>query len=372
MHCIVLRNNLKDGLGTVANAKKESSQLPVLRNVLLEARDNKIRLSATDLEIGIVHAVSGKVLAEGAVTVPFSVFQQIINNAASERIELESKGNTLHIITDSYNGKIATAPKDDFPIIPDLPADAPNQLAADAGILTSALQVASAACHASEFRPELSGVLLDVRDGVVYAVATDSFRLSRVVVPKKKITISPSVEASIIVPQRTITEIIRIFSGEEGQVQVLFDENQIVAKNEHTRITSRLIDGKFPDYTMVIPKSFEAELSISKTELMQALRLTSSLSNRLNEIKIKLDDSLKSVQLLSASHEFGESEYVLSVKAKGLPLSISYNWRFLLDGLKNVPTETVFIGINSEQKPSLIQAPDDEGYMYVLTSIKAA
>ncbi len=372
MHCIVLRNNLKEGVSMVANAKKESSQLPVLRNILLEVKDTAIHFSATDLEIGIVHSVSAKVLGSGSVAVPFGIFQQIIQNAASERIELELKGTTLHISTDNYNAKIATAQKDEFPIIPNLADDAPQQLSVDAPALTHALQIASTACHTSEFRPELSGVLLDIRDGLVYAVATDSFRLAKAVIPNKKINISPTIEIALIIPIRTVQEIIRIFSSEDGQIKIIFDENQIVIKNESTRLVSRLIDGKFPDYTMVIPKSFESELLIQKNELMQALRLTSSLSNRLNEVKIKIDDSLKNIQLLSASHEFGESEYILSAKAKGTPLSISYNWRFLLDGLKNVPTETVFIGINSEQKPSLIQAPDDEEYLYVLTSIKAA
>lgn len=372
MHCIILRNNLKDGFSLVANAKKESAQLPALKNVLLEARENKIYLSTTDLEIGIVHAVSAKVLSEGSVAVPFGVFQQIIQNATSERVELELKGNTLRISTDNYNANITTAQKDDFPIIPDIKDSETKQFSVDSAACTHALQVVSTACHISEFRPELGGVLLDIRDGLIYVVATDSFRLSKAVIQKKKANISGDIEASIIIPLRTVQELIRIFSSEDKNIAVLFDENQVVVKNESTRLVSRLIEGKFPDYTMVIPKSFESELLISKNELIQALRLTSSLSNRLNEVRMKVDDSLKNIQLLSSSHEYGESEYVLTAKIKGSPLTISYNWRFLLDGLKNVPTETVFLGINSEQKPSLIQAPDDEGYLYVLTSIKAA
>lgn len=372
MHSIVLRNNIKDGLGIVANAKKESSQLPALKNVLLEARDNKIYISATDLEIGIVHAVSAKVLTEGSVTVPFGIFQQIIQNATSERIELEVRNTALCISTDNYNAKIATTPRDEFPIIPDIQQETPNQFSVDASVFARALQIASTACHVSEFRPELSGVLFDIHDGIISIVATDSFRLSKADIPKKKAELAESISASIIIPLRTIVEVIHISMSASGYIRIYFDENQVVFRTEYTRLVSRLIEGKFPDYDMVIPKSFELELSISKTNLIQALRLTSSLANRLNEVKLKIDDSLKNVQLLSSSYEFGESEYILPAKIKGFPLSISYNWRFLLDGLKNIPTETVFLGINSEQKPSLIQVPDDDGYLYVLTSIKAA
>src|SRR3989344_313707 len=372
MHCIILRNNLKEGISLVANAKKESSQLPALKNILIEAHDTALTLSATDLEIGVVHSLSAKVLLKGSCTVPFGVFQQIIQNAASERIELELKGSALHISTENYNAKIAATQKDEFPIIPNLSDDTPQQFSVDAGSCVHALQTTATACHTSEFRPELSGILLDIRDGFVYAVATDSFRLAKAIIPKKKLNISPSITASIIIPLRTAQEIIRIFPQESDVIQVLFDENQIVVKSKSTRLVSRLIEGKFPDYTMVIPKSFEAELTIQKNELIQALRLTSSLANRLNEVRIKIDDSMKNIQLLSSSHEFGESEYILSVKSKGSPLVISFNWRFLLDGLKQVPTETVFIGINSEQKPSILQAPDDEGFLYVLTSIKTA
>lgn len=371
MHCIVLRNNLKDGFSIIANARKEGGQLSSLKNVLIEAKENKIHLSTTDLEIGVVHTISAKVLIDGVSAVPFGIFQQIIQNANAERIELELKGSVLRVSTDNYNAKITTATKEDFPIIPDIEKEKSESFAVETTTFSQALQIASTACHVSEFRPELSGVLLDMRDGCIYVVATDSFRLARVIIPKKKIDTHTQTEGAIIVPLRTVHEVIRIFSTEQKQITVNFDESQIVFKNEHTRFVSRLIDGKFPDYSMVIPKSFESEIAIAKNELIQALRLTSSLSNRLHEIRLKIDDSLKSIQLLSSSHEFGESEYILPAKTKGLALMISYNWRFLLDGLKHVQTEEVFIGINSEQKPSLIQVPNDDSYVYVLTSIKA-
>ncbi len=372
MHVIALRSNLKEGLVIVSSARKENSQLPILKNILVEAKDSKLRISATDLEIGIIHSVSAKIIKEGSVIVPFSVFQQIVQNLNSERVELEIEGSTLHVSTDNYNAKIGVSPRDEFPIIPQLPATAPKQFSVDPAVFIHALQICSIACQISEFRPELSGVLFSMRDEQMQIVATDSFRLARVIIPKKKVTISPSIADAIIIPLRTIQEVIRIFQGSQNAIQVLFDEGQIVFKNEATELISRLIEGKFPDYDMIIPKSFESDILLQKNELINALKLTSSLSNRLNEIRIKVDDSLKSLQLLSSSHEYGESEYLLSCKAKGLPLTISYNWKFLLDGLKNVQSEDVFIGINSEHKPSLICTPEDESFLYILTSIKAA
>ena len=372
MHIIILKNNLKESLTAVSGARKENSQLPILKNILLETKEDKLFISSTDLDIAIVQSVSAKILQEGKITVPFGVFFQIISNLSSERVEMELKGGALVITTDNYKAKIGTMSADDFPIIPSVSKEKASVIGIEKDVLLDALGGVITACHISDFRPELSGVLLHIKDGSLHVVATDSFRLAKKQIASKKIESTCEDGFSCIVPLRTAQECMRIFSSHNGQaVRLYIDGVQLLCEGDGLQLTSRLIEGKFPDYQLVIPKECDAEIILQKDDLTTALRLTSSLANRLNEVRLSIGDDLKHVTLVTASQEFGESEYLLPAKIHGQPMHISFNWRFILDGLKNIKTQQVRIGLNGEHKPSIMQAPDDEAFLYVLTSIKS-
>ena len=372
MNIIILKNNLKEALAILGGIKRENTQLPILKNILIDAKDDGIYISSTDLEIGVVHKIPGKIIQKGVVTVPYSVFTQIISNLAFERVTLELKGTSFLITADNYKAKVTTTPPDDFPIIPHIATTQDSVFTLDPSVLLDALASVSVACQISDFRPELSGILFHFKEGNMRIVATDSFRLAKQEIINKKIKTNLNREFSFIVPLRTIQEVLRIFSGKkQDTITVAVDEHQIMFANEQTTVISRLINGKFPDYEMVIPSSYDVEMTVKKEDIISALKLTSSLSNRLYEVRLILDEDMKYMKLISSSHEFGESEYMLSVKAKGQPMQISFNWRFILDGIRNIKTENIFIGLNNEQKPSVIRITDDTSYTYILTSIKS-
>jgi DNA polymerase-3 subunit beta len=371
MNIVVLKNNFKEALNIVAGIKKENSQLPILKNILLKTEKGSIEILATDLEIGVTHKISGKVVTDGVVAIPYSVISQIISNLSFERITLESKGTSFLVNADNYKARITTAVADDFPIIPDI-SESATHFTIDTQILLEALQTVSVACQVSDFRPELSGILMHFKNGVFRVVATDSFRLAKQEIPAKKIKTDFEGELSCIIPLRTVQEIIRIFSGKkESSLELRIDDNQIWCADESTRIVSRRINGSFPDYEAVIPAVYDAEITVKKEDIVSALKLTSSLANRLFEVRFILDEDMKYIKLISSSNEFGEGEYLLPVKATGQKLEISFNWRFILDGIRNIKTESVFIGLNNEQKPSVIKITNDASYAYVLTSIKS-
>ncbi|MFA7201748.1 MAG: DNA polymerase III subunit beta [Candidatus Paceibacterota bacterium] len=371
MNIIILKNNLKEALAILGGIKRENTQLPILKNILIDAQEDGIFISSTDLEIGVVHKIPGKIIQKGIVTVPYTVFTQIISNLAFERVALELKGTSFLITADNYKAKVTTTPPDDFPIIPQVSKKQDSVFTVDPQALLDALMGVSVACQVSDFRPELSGILFHFKEGQFRIVATDSFRLAKQEIINKKIKTNFDREFSFIVPLRTVQEILRIFSGKKQEtITIAVEDNQIMFENEQTIIVSRLINGKFPDYEMVIPSTYDIEMTVKKEDIISALKLTSSLSNRLYEVRLILDENMKYMKLVSSSHEFGEGEYMLSVKAKGQPIQISFNWRFILDGIKNIKTENIFIGLNNEQKPSVIRIPDDTLYTYILTSIK--
>ncbi len=373
MNVIVLKNNLKEGLSVISGARKESGNLPILRNFLLESNGGKLTLASTDLEIAITYSVSAKIIQEGSITLPYGVFSQIVNNLTSERVSIESKNNTLLITADNYKAKIATAPKEDFPIIPEIKNKKNNSCDFEIGFLTDSLSSVVTACQISDIRPELSGVYWSFKDNEVKLAATDSFRLSEKTIPSKKFESSFNKEFSCIIPLKTIQEVIRIFSSKNGdKVKIIFDTNQVSFESEHANLVSRLIEGKFPDYEPVIPKNFETEVILEKNDVTGALKLASSLSNRLNEVKFITDENKKNVNIFSSSQEFGESEYLIPAKIKGQNTKVTFNWKFVLDGLKNIKNNSIFFGFNGEEKASLIKSPDDASFLYIIMPIKSS
>jgi len=374
MNIVLLKNNLKDGISIISGARREVSNLPILKNFLLEVRDDKLFISSTDLEIGVTHIINAKILKEGSVAIPFNVFSQIINNLSFERITLESKNNSLFITTDNYKANVTTSNKSEFPIIPKIKEKGVNCFVFDTEYLVQALLSVVSSCQISNIRPELSGVLFSYISNEFKIVATDSFRLAEKTINNKKITTEYDGDISFIVPLKTIQEVVRIFTlnnQKEEKIKIYFDKNQILFETEKVSLISRLIEGKFPDYEPLIPYSFETEAILEKDDLISALKLTSSLSNRLNEIKFIIDESLKNIKIHSLSQEFGESEYILSSKIKGNIQEIAFNWRYLLDGLKNIKTANVSFGFNGENKPSLIKSPEDASLLYILMPIKS-
>jgi DNA polymerase-3 subunit beta len=372
MNIIILKNNIKEGLAAISGAHKEGSHLPALKNFLLSVQNNIVRLISTDLELAIQYTVSAKIIEDGLVAIPFSVFSQIINNLSSERINFEQKGSSLLISSDNYKAKITIANNDEYPIIPSIEDKKSTQLVLDAETFIDGLSSVSAACQSSDIRPELSGVYLSYKSGVLKLAATDSFRLAEKIISDKKYETTVTGDFSCIVPLKTFQEVIRVFSTKkDGKITVRFDDHQILFETEHVSIISRLIEGKFPEYDAIIPKQFLTEVVLKTSDVIAAIKVTSSLSNRLHEVKFVIDDALKNIQIISMSQEFGESEYVLPAKIKGQSSKITFNWRFVLDGLKNIKTESVFIGFNGEEKATVFKSPDDALFLYIVMPIKS-
>ncbi len=373
MNVIVLKNNLKEALSIISGARKESGNLPILKNFLLETQGEKLKLSSTDLEIGINALISAKIIKEGSLVIPYNIFNQIINNLTSERISLEKKDNSLLITSDNYKAKISTVSKEDFPIIPEIKNKKANFCECESDYFIESLSSVVSACQVSDIRPELSGINFWFKNNEIKLAATDSFRLAEKTMSDKKIDFQFEKEFSFIIPLKTASEIIRIFSlKKDEKIKIFFELNQISVESENIKLFSRLIEGKFPEYEFIIPKDFETEAVMDKNDLVGALKLSGSLSNRLNEVKFITDESFKNIRVFSSSQEFGESEYLLPAKIKGTVAKVIFNWRFILDGLKNLKNQSVFIGFNGEEKASLIKSADDPSYVYIVMPIKSS
>ena len=224
----------------------------------------------------------------------------------------------------------------------------------------------------SQNRPELSGVLFNYQVGQLKLAATDSFRLTEKTINNNQFKCELEKEFKTIIPLKTVQEVARIFKDEDKQINIYFDSNQVLFKTENLEIISRLINGDFPDYQAIIPESLEIEVAANKEQLINALKLVGSFSDKLNEVKIIIKDKAKNIEIYSSNQALGENQYLIPAKIKGKPLEIVFNWRFLMDGVKNLDSEDIFMGFNGDNRPVIIKTPKDISYFYVLMPIKSS
>lgn len=367
MKFIVLRSNIKEGISLVEKAVGEGGNLPILKNILIEARDGSIFFSATNLEIAIKHKVMGKVIEDGRVSPPLSLFSGLISNIPSDRLNLETKENDLEVVTDNYRAVVHGLPPDDFPMTPAI-GNEKRYLEMKGVFLKEAVQQVITASQFSDIRPELNAVLFEFSLEKLVLAATDGFRLAEKSIPANIFTASQKDPFKILVPLKTATEMARIVKDDEI-VRIFWDENQVLMKTESTELISRLIDGSFPDYSSIVPHDFDAEIVVERNELIGAIKLAGVFGQKNSEVRIKIHQNKKAIEISSADQALGENNQTLPAKIKGDVDEIFFNWRYLGDAIKGIKTDDVFLGLQNEAKPALIRSMTDGSYFYILKPI---
>ncbi|MBU4348102.1 DNA polymerase III subunit beta [Patescibacteria group bacterium] len=383
MKIIILKDRLKEGLSAVIKAVSENNNLPILKNVLIKIFDNKIKVTTTNLELAITKTISGKIIEKGSITTPFSILNGIINNLDSDKVDLESEDKNTKLIlkTDNYEAIIQSSTEEEFPIIPKID-NSEQYLKIDCNTFNDAILKVLNCAQISEIRPELSGILFDFQISSLKLVATDSFRLAEKTLFDKDFKSNFSKGFKAIIPLKTIQEVSRIFSnkglpGQGGSVSdgkeemnIYFDSNQVLFKTDNLEVISRLIDGNYPDYEQIVPKDFKTECILEREGFMNAIKLVSNLSGKDNDIKLKNKKGKKVMEVFSSAQVVGENHYLIPIKTKGDEFEIVFNWKFLLEGLKNFESEEIFLGLNGDQRPFIIKSQKDFSYFHILMPIK--
>lgn len=368
MKVVLFRDNLKDGLSAAEKAVSDNSSLPILKNILLKTSNNKIKLVTTNLELAITKLISGKIIEEGSLTIPFQTFYSIVNNTNHDRINLEKIDNNFVFKTDNYEAKIQGTHEDDFPIIPKL-ENIDHYLEIDPVVLKEAISKVVNAAQISDIRPEISGVLFDFQMTILKLVATDSFRLAEKTLTNNQFRHNFDHSFKVIIPLKTIQEIVKIFSNDQP-IKISLDNSQILFKNNDIEVISRLIDGNYPDYEQIIPKNIEVEIIINKEHFINSLKLVSNFSGKTNDIYLAIKNQ-KTLEVYSNSQLLGENNYLIPAKVKGQDFEgIAFNWRYLLDGLRAVDGESIIFGSNGLNRPAIIKSLEDKSYFYILMPIR--
>ncbi len=367
MKLIILRTNLLEALASVERAIGENLNLPILKNFLLRAFGGKIEFVSTNLEIAVEYQTAGKIIDEGDVTIPFSVFYSIVRNLNTERITIERENNKVMVTSDNYEGVIEDDDPKEFPIIPRI-TDMSRFLKIKTERLKDVLRGVSLSVQYSTIRPEISGVYFNQSNGALRFVGTDSFRLSEIVVEESGFS-STMDDFSLIVPIRTIQEVVRMFNGAE-ELSIFTDSNQILFESENEKIISRIIDGSFPDYQSVIPKGFKTNVVLDKEEFSNSLKLVSTFSGKANDVNVRTGENGKFLEISASDSALGKSVYKIPAKIKGDGFNAIFNWRYLLDGLKIYQNDEISLNVNSSDKPAEITSPKEPNAIYIVMPIK--
>lgn len=356
----------KDNLGkAIAAAERFTGKnitLPILGNVLLEASGNTLTVTATNLEYAIQISVGGKGEKPGKATVPAKILNSLLQSIRDERVELEEKQSNLNVHTDTVTARINGMNADEFPLLPKIKKD--HTLQSDSSALRQGLERVLPAVSASEFKPELTGVYFQIEARTMRLVATDTFRLAEKTIPLEERAEQPF---SFILPQRVALELARI-SADKDEVMITVGDNQALFEADGARIISRLIEGNFPEYGGIIPKQFEASSFLKREEVASAIRSSSIFSSRIQEVILNFREKL--LEINSNNTEIGEQKISLPASTTGNEIKISFNYRYLLDGVMSIDEDELFIGVNNENAPSLLRGKSDNSFLYVLMPIR--
>lgn len=362
----VLQEQLLVGLGIVSRAVAAKAQLPVLSHVLIEAKNEGLVLSATDLEIGIRARVPAKVIEEGRVAVPAKIFGEFLSSINPGKVSLNERDGSLSLVSGAYKSKFQTISAEEFPAIGELGAQ--DMLAEiKTSELAAAIERVVFASAKDSLRPVLTGVLWEVGAKKIRLVATDGFRLA---IEELKIQ-TKSEHLSLLVPSRVMTEVDKLSQG--GKVVRfghMVSSNQVYFKIGEVEVVSQLLSGNYPDYGKILPKEFATEVVVGREELLQAAR-AAHIFARDNSNMIKLTIGEGKLVLSSSSPERGDCNIEVPISLSGEGLEIIFNAKYILDHLAIMDSASLWMGLGTKLSPALIRDPKRETGQYVVMPINA-
>lgn len=359
----VMQELLVKGLTMVSKAVSSRPQLPVLSNILIEAKTDGIYLSATDLELGIKTKILGKIEKVGKITVPSRMVVDFVGSLPTGKVSFELERDTLVVKSGSYSSKIQTISAEEFPDFPEVVKE--NSHLIDKKTLSEGADSVLYSTAKDSLRPVLTGVLFEFGKKSMKLVATDGFRLGVTKVSTK----GGGEEGSYLIPARAILEVSKM----ESEGDVLFSAlpgNQVAFMAGETVITSQLIDGNYPEYQKIVPSEFETEVLVSREDLLQAVKVVHIFArDNSNMVKWEVDSS--GISMSAESPERGEAESQAQATVTGDGGEIVFNAKFVLDFLQSSKAEEIWFGMSGSLAPGAFREKGNEDRLYVVMPINA-
>ena len=357
----VEKNTLLNGIQIVQNVIIAKATLPILSNILIETQQDSLRLTATDLDIGITCLVPVDIQEAGAVTVPAKRFSDIVKELPEGEINITTKkNNQVNIETGLCQFKIMGLAREEFPKLPEFKDKEVIKL--EQAALKEALNLTSFSVSMDETRYILNGILFRLSKNNLTLVATDGKRLA---IAEKKLNYNVNKDINIIVPIKTIHELNRNLK-DDGELSLILGSNQVLFDLGGVMVISRLIEGEFPDYKQVIPPATENKMRVNRGEFLLAVKRAALLSTP-DYQAIKLEVFKNKLVVSKSTPNVGESQEEAVVEYQGKELAIGFNPNYLVDVLKNLSEEFVNLELVDSEKPGVIRI---NGYIYIVLPMR--
>ena len=362
-----LSENLLKGLGVVSKAVPTKGSLPVLSNILFTAKDGRLKLSATNLDTAITFYVGASVDEDGSITVPSKLIHEFISHLSPTSVEGVLKDGIFHLQAGKNKSKFNGTDPTDFPELPEIPKKSVF-LEVDPKEFASAIASVSFSAATDESRLVLTGILLAFSKKKFVVAAVDGFRLS-----EKSVDFEGKAEGfSVVIPAKTLVEVARIFSSSDSPLKIHLnkEDNLCAFESGDVVVSTRIVDGEFPDYKKIIPAQSILTAEFASVDLHEAVKLTNVFAKEADSI-IKMTFSDKGlIKLVSVSKELGENNSEIEAEVKGDKLEISFNSKYLLDFLNNIKAEKLVFESNGNVAPGVLRIVGDDSYLHVVMPIR--
>lgn len=362
------KEDLFKGIQAVQSAISSRSTLPVLGNILFEATGKGLRLSATDLEVGIRTWVKADVLSEGAITIPAKILSDFIKTLEDDReVKIRTaENNKIEIRSGRDRLNVIGLPQSDYPVLPEF--DEKKATLFSKKVLRELVKKTVFAASTDETRYVLNGIHFIIEEGEATSVATDGRRLAFM----KRPLADKKLQAKVIVPSKAIHELTRLIGddkGSEDAMKVAFTDNQVNFSSDETVILSRLIEGHFPNFEQVIPKTHEIQLTVNRSAFQASVsRAAIGTLERGGSVHLLLTKGVMQIQGAAQGRVEVESE--LPVNYEGSNFEIAFNPLYILDALKSLEEEEIYLELTSPLNPGVIRPASEDSYRYIMMPLK--
>lgn len=360
------QENLLRGISQVAPIAGRNSQLPILQHVYLEVTENVLHLTTTDLEVGVHTVVGGKMEEEGGCTIPARSFLEYVGQLPKTNpITLESKKGGLVVSTEGFRAQFPIGETDDFPLLPETERD--NAITLDATRFSEAIARTVFSAAREETRPEIRSVYVQGEGNELRLAATDSFRLA-----EDSMTLDGEATFSFLLPLPSAQEVVRLFNDQDT-IQVAVHENHVLFFGGGIELSSRLVDGKYPDYRQIIPQAWKTRMVIERDKLMRALKtLVVFLPKDSRRVQLDIIPGSNQIVARVAGSEAGEGDVRLSCEGEGNDVGVLVNIQYILEGLQHISAEECVLELNGPTDPIVIKPSEKQNnYSYIVMPIQA-
>lgn len=353
--------NLKDGVSKNQKVILKSSTTPILGSMFLKATGKSLLIRSTNLHIGVEVEIPANIEKEGEFIVSGEIFSQVLSSLSDEGVvnlwvddqllKVQTKKSVISINSSGETNEFPT-----LPVVEGKSFTIPVQIFLDG--IRSVYYCASV----SDIKPEISSVYVYARDNEIIFVSTDSFRLA-----EKKIPIEGFGDIDgVLIPYKNVLELVKLFSDSQENVFVSYNENQINFSIPGMFITSRIVNGSYPNYSMIIPKEFKTQVITLKQDMLNTLKLSTIFSDKFNQISVSVDSNSKSLVMKAKNTQKGENISQIDASIEGVSIEMNFNHRYFSESFQSISTDSTVLQFNEENKPVVIRGVGDKSFLYLI------